>query len=110
MDILLIEVSAQRGDAQALQDRVSDQAPERWPVFELAEGRGGSAFGREHDVADSRGAQHGLDAGCAVAAIGGHRSARTAGTLLDPSDRRFQHWRVGGLPISTVRPDSKFSR
>src|SRR6188472_3952192 len=53
-------------------------------VLDLATRRGRLAFGGQHDVTHPGGAQIVLDAGFAVASIGGHRSRGAPGATADP--------------------------
>src|SRR5690606_13110301 len=72
-----------------------DEFAECWSLFVLAAGRAGGAFSGYSDGLYAQLVQVSLDAGFAVAAIGGHGARDFAGALLDPADRGGQLRRVG---------------
>jgi Group II intron, maturase-specific domain len=67
-----------------------DQSPEGSSMLELAPGRGRFSLARDDDVGDAEGVQVVLDAGLAVAAVGGDRPRWLAGAGGNPGDRRCQ--------------------
>src|SRR4051812_27889470 len=74
------------GDAAFTSGAPLDQAAEGSSVLGLAAGRSGLALARDGHGAHAKIVQRGVDAGFAVAAIGGHGAGRPAGPVGDPGD------------------------
>lgn len=78
---------------------------ERSPLFDSFARRAGFALPRDDDVGNPAVGQLLVDAGLAVATVGGHRPRHPAGALGDPIDRRRQLWCIGaGCPIRRYGP------
>jgi hypothetical protein len=71
-------------------------------VFVGVAGLAGSALARDHHGAHAELVQVVLDAGFAVAAVGGDGARAAPGAGDDSADRRGESRRVGGFPRSTV--------
>ena len=74
-----------------------DHLAERTSVLELAAGGAGFGLTRDGDAADAEFVQLTLDAGFAVAAVGGDRAWCAAGAAGDPFDRGGELGCVGGV-------------
>ena len=79
-----------------------DEASEGLSVFFGAPFFGRFALAGDYHVFHTEVGELVVDAGFAVAAVGGDRAGRLSGPLLDPRHGRGQLRRVGGLPCSTV--------
>ena len=96
------EVAFRAADPSFASGSPADHLAERPPILDLLSGFGWFASGRQHNMANTLAAQVVLDALLAVTAIGGDRSRRCAGALLDPSDRGSELRCVGRVALLQV--------
>src|SRR3954470_15953009 len=79
-----------------------DRLAERRSVFEGPSGLVGAALARDDDGSDGEFVQFMIDAGLAVAAVGGDRARAPAGARDDPGHGGASCGASGGLPRSRV--------
>lgn len=79
-----------------------DEPSKCWALLVLSAVGAGGAFAGDGDLRDAEVVQVALDAGLAVASVGGDGAGNSAGALVDTADRRLQLRSVGRVALFDV--------